>query len=79
MGLLTKGIPEVSYWTLARELEAVSVNIDLDSVTADFVGQARDADFRVMVYTVNSLADANRMRELQVDAIFSDFPDRVRS
>lgn len=77
VGLLTKGIPKDSYWELAKSLKAVSANIDLASVDRQFVRRAQDAGVEVMVYTVNTKSDADRMRELGVDAIFSDYPDRV--
>ncbi len=79
VGLLTKGLPDATYWSLAEQLHASSANIDLPAVNADFVRTAKEHGLQVMVYTVNSLDDANRMRSLGVDAIFSDFPDRVRS
>jgi len=79
IGLLTKGLPDESYWTLAEQLEAISVNIDLGSVDSDFVRKAHERGLLVMVYTVNAPEDAQRMRDLNVDAIFSDFPDRVRA
>ena len=77
VGVLTKGLPDEAYWQTAAELEAVSANIDLNSVDANFVATAHARSLLVMVYTVNSVDDANQMRELGVDAIFSDFPDRV--
>lgn len=79
VGLLTKGQPKASYWDLADELRATSANIDLESVSAEFVSMARRRGLQVMVYTVNSREDAVAMRQLGVDAIFSDYPDRVRS
>lgn len=79
IGLLTKGLPSESYWELATDLEAVSANVDLDSVDANFVATAHSRNLLVMVYTVNTVEDANRMRELGVDAIFSDMPDVVSS
>lgn len=70
VGLLTKGLPEADYWTLARTLHASSANIDVDSVESNFVQTAKANDLQVMVYTVNTLPEANRMRDLGIDAIF---------
>ena len=78
VGLLTHGIPGTDFWVLAAEVDAVTANIDFPSVHSAFVDKAHSAGLRVMVYTINELADAERMMELGVDAIFSDFPDRVR-
>lgn len=79
VGLLTKGLPDETFWSLADELKATSVNIDLASVDQAFVDRAHKGDILVMVYTVNESWQAARMLSLGVDAIFSDFPDRVRS
>ena len=35
------------------------------------------AGFRVFVYTVNEPSDIRRMRDLKVDGIISDFPERT--
>ena len=78
VGLLTRGLPDDSYWPLARKVQASSVNIDLGSVDPEFVRRAHARDYLVMVYTVNTTEDAARMRALKVDAIFSDFLDQVR-
>ena len=77
VALLIEGPPEESLWTRASELAVVAINIDLGSVTAEFVSQVHAEHRKVMVYTVNEREQAERMRELRVDAIFSDFPDRV--
>lgn len=77
IGLLSKGLPTANFWELAAELKATSANIDLGSVNSSFVATAHSQGMSVMVYTVNDPTDAHRMRELGVDAIFSDFPDRV--
>jgi len=78
VGLLTKGTPADAYWELANRLRAASANIDLASVNSDFVHRAHRQGLAVMVYTVNFRDDALGMKQLGVDAIFSDFPDRVR-
>ena len=79
LGLLTKGIPDDNYWNLASQLGATSANIDLASVNNAFVQRAHNAKLLVMVYTVNERRDAERLLEMGVDAIFSDYPDRVRT
>ena len=79
VGLLTKGLPHDTYWDLAKRLKVTSANIDLASINSAFVERAHRNDLLVMVYTVNESTDAERLRAMGVDAIFSDFPDRVRS
>lgn len=79
VGLLTKGAPLERFWQIAEDVGAQSANIDLGSADREFVETAKRRSMRTMVYTVNSANDAMRMQQLGVDAIFSDFPDRVRS
>ena len=76
VALLTRGLPSGSFWLNAKRLRAVAANIDLESVTGTFVHRAHAEGLQVMVYTVNDREDAHRMRELGVDAIFSDYPNR---
>ena len=78
VGVLSQGKPEDAWWQEAYQLRASTANINEASVDEEFVARARDAGLRVMVYTVNSLKVAERMLSLGVDAIFSDYPDRVR-
>jgi glycerophosphoryl diester phosphodiesterase len=48
---------------------------DLDAAS---LAAAREAKVRVIVWTVNEPADIQRMLEMKVDGIISDYPDRVR-
>ena len=65
-------------WPLsARRVRAWSVHPALRHVTPALVEAAHRRGYRVIVYTVNDPADIERMRQLGVDGIFTDFPDRV--
>lgn len=79
VGLLTMGTPADAFWRLARQLNAACANIDLAAVNPGFVQRAHQQGLDVMVYTVNCSDDAGRMLRMGVDAIFSDYPDRVRN
>lgn len=46
-------------------------------VTPDFVAAAKKAGVKVIVWTVNSEADAKRMVESGVNAIITDYPDKM--
>ena len=60
----------------ARAHNAVSLNLWHQSVTPDIVAGAHAAGLRVLAYTVNTQADAQRMRDLGVDGFFTDFYNR---
>lgn len=69
--------PTRFYHITARRLGAWSVNVALRHASGRFVRDAHARGFKVLVYTVNTPADIARMRQLQVDGVFSDFPERV--
>ena len=69
--------PTTNLWKRAEELKAWSVNFYLPNVTPQLVREAQQRGYKVLVYTVNELAEIKRMLNLGVDGIFSDYPDRV--
>ena len=73
--LLTR--PSRLYSVSARRVRAWSVHPALRYVTARFVEDAHRRGWRVLVYTVNEPAALERMRDLGVDGVFTDFPERV--
>lgn len=62
----------------AEQLGAYSVNCAIDSINREFVADARRRGLKVFVYTVNHPDELVWMRELGVDGVFTDFPDRIR-
>lgn len=76
IGLLV-GRPTRFYYLPARRLGAWSINVALRHVSPAFIHDAHARGFKVLVYTVNDMADIARMRQWQVDGVFSDFPERV--
>lgn len=63
----------------AEKLKAYSVNPSVEFVTAEFVKDAHMRGLKVYVYTVNHPEDIQRMHEMGVDGIFSNYPDRVNN
>jgi glycerophosphoryl diester phosphodiesterase len=61
----------------ARDLDAYSINPSMAQVTAALVDEAHAAGIRVFVFTVNEPRDIAAMQKLNVDGVFSDYPDRV--
>lgn len=61
----------------ASKLNAYSVNPSLEFVTKEFVNDAHTRELKVFVYTVNHPEDITRMRDMGVDGVFSNYPDRV--
>lgn len=59
----------------AQGLSAVCINVAYSMVDEPLLRTCRDAGYPVLVYTVNRLQDAQRMKSLGVAGIFTDRPD----
>jgi glycerophosphoryl diester phosphodiesterase len=60
----------------ARTMHAIAIHPRQDIVSQKLVRAAHEAGLKVYAWTVNETADAMRMRQMGVDGIFSDFPER---
>lgn len=78
IGLLYCGVP-LEWAGTAAEIGARSVNLSAEFVDARMVADAHARGMAVNVYTVNQPEDILLMKELGVDGVFSDFPDRVKT
>tara|TARA_Y100000034_G_C6847047_1_gene383826 strand:+ start:359 stop:1036 length:678 start_codon:yes stop_codon:yes gene_type:complete len=76
IGALITGIP-IGYSNFAKKVNAYSVNLSVEFVNQKFVDDAHKNGFKVMVWTVNDKEDIERVEQLGVDGIFSNFPDRI--
>ncbi len=59
-------------WPRLRALEAVSFHTDHRKLEVDSVSRLHDAGYRVMVYTVNDIATAEKLLEAGIDGLFTD-------
>lgn len=75
-GALYEGEP-VRFLAFARREHTYSANFNSVFVTNKDVYRAHRSGLLVYVYTVNDGAEAQRMEQLHVDGIFSDYPDRM--
>jgi len=62
----------------ANRLNAYSIHFDIGNIVIEQVERAHDAKLKVYVYTVNSHRAINDMRQMGVDGVFTNFPDRVK-
>lgn len=74
--LLVYGFPN-SIVEQAKLLGACTVNINIDFLTPERVQLLKDAGLAVNVYTANSEIEWKILRNLQVDGVFSDYPDKA--
>ena len=73
--LLTR--PTRLYGLSARRVRACAVHPAVRFVTARFVADAHRRGLRVFPYTANTPHEIARLRDLGVDGVFTDFPERV--
>lgn len=76
LGVLTEGNLEDAF-ALAKKIEAYSINPWFKLLTPAFVAKAHASQFQIHTFTVNSPEDITFVKNLGVDAIISDFPDRL--
>jgi len=71
------GIIPLNYAGIVGEIDAYSINPCLDFISEEFVLDARKRRLKVFVWTVNHLEDIEKMRKLEVDGVFTNYPDRL--
>lgn len=75
-GMLIYGLPW-SYIATAQKLQADIIIVAIDYVSPELINKVHRHNLPVWVYTVNQSHDINRLRALQVDGIFTNYPERV--
>lgn len=60
-----------------KKIKAVAINPYYKFMWTDTVKAIHDAGFKIYPWTINEVSDINRLIELKVDGIITDFPDRV--
>jgi glycerophosphoryl diester phosphodiesterase len=70
-GWLTQEFTEEDWGRLSM-LEAVSLHTDHRKLARDGVARLQDKGYRVLLYTVNDIATAERLLEAGVDGLFTD-------
>lgn len=78
IGMLISGLPW-KYLRAAQELQADIVILGLDYVTSEVVNSVHQQNLPVWVYTVNEPEDISLMKKLEVDGVFSNYPERIKS
>ncbi|WP_411028946.1 glycerophosphodiester phosphodiesterase [Spongiimicrobium sp. 3-5] len=76
IAVLTDGDP-LEAIPIAKELKAESINPNFEKLDVETVKQIHDAGFKVYTWTVNSADDIERIKNMGVDGIFTNFPERA--
>lgn len=62
----------------ADAIHAYSLHLHYFSLDKEAVQKIHSHGIKVFAWTVNEISDINKMKEIGVDGIISDFPDRVK-
>ncbi|MBL6643801.1 MAG: glycerophosphodiester phosphodiesterase [Flavobacteriaceae bacterium] len=62
---------------MAQSLDAIAINPNFKSLNETNTKIIQEAGFKVFPYTINETEDIKKMMQLSVDAIITDYPDRV--
>jgi len=76
IGALICGVP-LDWAGCAIELGATTLNLSSEFVDPRLIEDAHTHGIKVFVYTVNDPVEMRLLREMGVDGIFSDYPDRA--
>jgi len=76
LGAMMVGLP-MDDATFAESLGAYSVHLSIEFIDRRFVIDAHARNLRVFVFTVDHPEDIDKMRELGVDGVFTNYPERV--
>lgn len=76
LGVLGTGA-DAGFIEFAEEIGAYSINVYLRFITSELVDIARRKSIKVFVWTVDDIAEIERIRSMGVDGIFSNYPDRL--
>ena len=59
-----------------RELNLTSLNINKDLAVPEYLPILRSLEIPILCYTVNDIEEANRLFDLGIAGIFTDFPEK---
>lgn len=76
IAILTEGDP-LDALPVAQELEAVAINPNYKQLTQENIDKIQDSGFKIYVWTVNDVKDVTAMKELGVDGIITNYPERI--
>jgi len=76
IGALISCIP-IDYGKIAESVPADIIVLNHRLITKEFIDDAHDRGLEVYVYTPNESYEIERIKNLEIDGIISDFPDKI--
>ena len=69
------GPPPDEFIEIARSIDAISLTMDADYINSEIVEQAHNAKLKVFVFTINTIEDIEKMKKIEVDGVFTNYPE----
>ena len=63
---------------LAKQINAVALNPNKNFITKEIVNNIQSNNIKVYPYTINTPRNIRRIRSMGVDAIITDYPERIK-
>ena len=63
---------------LAKQINAVSLKPNKEFITKEIVNKIQSKNIKVYPYTINTPRNIRKMRSMGVDAIITDYPERIK-
>ena len=63
---------------LAKQINAVALNPNKEFITKEIVNKIQSKNIKVFPYTINTPRNIRKMRSMGVDAIITDYPERIK-
>ncbi|TFG74749.1 MAG: glycerophosphodiester phosphodiesterase, partial [Flavobacteriales bacterium] len=76
IAVLTDGDP-LEALPIAKELGAEAINPDFRTLNREVADKIHDEGFKIYTWTVNEPSEIGSVKELSVDGIITNYPERV--
>ena len=63
---------------LAKQINAVALHPNKEFITKEIVNKIQSKNIKVYPYTINTPRNIRKMRSMGVDAIITDYPERIK-
>ena len=63
---------------LAKQINAIALNPNKNFITKEIVNKIQSNNIKVYPYTINTSRNIRRVRSMGVDAIITDYPERIK-
>ncbi len=67
----------IGYGKIAQEIPADIIILDHQLINKEFIDDAHNRGLDVYVYTLNETYEIERIKNLEIDGIISNFPDKI--